>query len=191
VGIYRFENFVSIEDQKNIIKFYSDNPKWKTLKNEKKFSTQQKNMLDTRENNENLIGIDNLVKTLNDYNYKISELMHKEKIIENTVVGTLPSLYKYEKGYNLRAHLDTRYMPWVSHASVIYFNDDYLGGELFFPKLDIEIKPKPRELIIFSQTENEYLHEIKRIKEGARYSSASWWGSKAPEEVLLMRFNFN
>ena len=86
MGIYRFENFVSIEDQKNIIKFYSDNPKWKTLKNEKKFSTQQKNMLDTRENNENLIGIDNLVKTLNDYNYKISELMHKEKIIEDTVV---------------------------------------------------------------------------------------------------------
>ena len=188
--IYRFENFVSIEDQNSIIKFYLDNPKWETLKNEKKFSTQQKNMLYTKENNEHLIGIDSAMEILNKYNYEVAKVLNKEKLIEHNVFGMPPSLYKYSKGYSLPLHMDTKYYKWITYASVIYFNDDYEGGELSFPKLNINIKPKARELIIFSQTENEYYHEIKRIKEGTRYSSATWWGSEKGIEDNVIGFNF-
>ena len=101
-----------------------------------------------------------------------------------------PSLYKYSKGYSLPLHMDTKYYKWITYASVIYFNDDYEGGELSFPKLNINIKPKARELIVFSQTENEYYHEIKRIKEGTRYSSATWWGSEKGIEDNVIGFSF-
>jgi predicted 2-oxoglutarate/Fe(II)-dependent dioxygenase YbiX len=86
--------------------------------------------------------------------------------------------------------MDTRYSKWITYASVIYFNDDYEGGELSFPKLNTKIKPKTRELIIFSQIEDEYYHEVKRIKEGIRYSSATWWGSEKSEKDPVMEFNF-
>ena len=188
--IYRFEDFVSIDDQNTILDFCEKNPKWRPITGEKKFSSQQKNMIIASDDNAHLPGADKVFEILDKYSYKIAETIHKEKIIENTIFGMPPTLFKYPKGYSLLAHMDTRYSKWISHASVLYFNEDYSGGELAFPLLDITIMPKPRELIIFSQQENEYLHEIKRIKDGIRYSSATWWGSEKSEEDSVSEFNF-
>jgi predicted 2-oxoglutarate/Fe(II)-dependent dioxygenase YbiX len=101
-----------------------------------------------------------------------------------------PTLFKYSKGYSLPLHMDTKYSKWITYASVIYFNDEYDGGELSFPNLNVSIKPKARELIIFSQTEDDYYHEIKRIKDGIRYSSATWWGSEEEQENNVIGYNF-
>ncbi len=188
--IYRFEDFVSIEDQKNILKFCEDNPKWSPITGDKKFSSQQKNMVSANGDNSHLIGIDDTMKILDKYNYEIAKVLNKEKLIQHNVFGMPPTLFKYSKGYSLPLHMDTRYSKWITYASVIYFNDDYEGGELSFPKLNTKIKPKTRELIIFSQIEDEYYHEVKRIKEGIRYSSATWWGSEKSEKDPVMEFNF-
>ena len=172
VEIYRFEDFVSIEDQNNIIKFYLDNPKWETLKNEKKFSTQQKNMLYTKENNEHLIGIDSAMEILNKYNYEVAKVLNKEKLIQHNVFGMPPSLYKYSKGYSLPLHMDTKYYKWITYASVIYFNDDYEGGGFFFFE-DYEVKLKQGDILIFPSV-FMFPHRVEKVTKGIRNSFVSW-----------------
>lgn len=188
--IYRFEDFVSQEDQKAIVDFCASNPKWKPITGEKKFSSQQKNMLISNEDNSHLPGSAEVFSILDRYSYKIAELLHNEKIIEKNIYVMPSTLFKYSKGYSLLAHMDTRYSKWITHASVLYFNDDYEGGELSFPLLNISIRPKAGELIIFSQEDQEYLHEIKIIKDGIRYSSATWWGSEEAVEDNVTGFHF-
>lgn len=52
--------------------------------------------------------------------------------------------------------------PELSLSTLIYLNDDYIGGEIAFADYGISIKPKARELIIFP---SYFLHEVKETQE--------------------------
>ena len=55
-------------------------------------------------------------------------------------------------------------------AGVTYLNDDYNGGELYFRKLNITLKPPAGSLVLFSTT-GEFIHGIKQVFEGpTRYA---------------------
>tara|TARA_R100000687_G_C6381315_1_gene132755 strand:+ start:186 stop:641 length:456 start_codon:yes stop_codon:yes gene_type:complete len=54
---------------------------------------------------------------------------------------------------------------------IIYLNDNYEGGETIVD--GIEIKPKVGRLIIFSN--GFYLHEVKKITKGKRYTLIAWY----------------
>lgn len=74
---------------------------------------------------------------------------------------------------------------WTNHiprflsdySSVLYLNDDYEGGELFFPEFDLTIKPKFGDLITFP-TNSMYIHAVKEVKYGTRYTIALSWFRK-------------
>jgi hypothetical protein len=51
--------------------------------------------------------------------------------------------------------------PEISLSTLIYLNDDYVGGEISFPDYKISIKPKARELIVFP---SYFLHEVKETE---------------------------
>ncbi|MET0533897.1 MAG: 2OG-Fe(II) oxygenase [Steroidobacter sp.] len=58
--------------------------------------------------------------------------------------------------------------------SVVYFlNDDFDGGELFFPKLNLLIKPEAGTLVCFPSDHN-YIHGVKPVTEGRRYTVVTW-----------------
>ena len=59
-------------------------------------------------------------------------------------------------------------------SSTIYYNDDYIGGEIYFLNQDLKIKPKAGSLIIFPSNEN-YPHEVLPVESGIRYSSTNFW----------------
>jgi len=84
------------------------------------------------------------------------------------------ALIKFTKGLALYPHVDTKSAESNHIASIYYINDDYIGGELCFPELGVYIKPKPNSLIFFPGNEN-YLHEVKTIAMGDRYSSSMWF----------------
>ena len=84
------------------------------------------------------------------------------------------SLFKFPKDLVLPPHIDTDSAESNHIASIYYINDDYLGGELCFPEFGINIKPKPNSLIFFPGNEN-YLHEVKKVLKGDRYSSSMWF----------------
>lgn len=58
----------------------------------------------------------------------------------------------------------------VSHGAVIYLTDtaDYDGGELFYPKLDLTIKPERGSIAIHPRTE-PYTHGVNVVTRGTRY----------------------
>ena len=77
-------------------------------------------------------------------------------------VGTIQRQYS---GAPLIEHVDNHSDPLIEYAVIIYVNDDYIDGELFFSKLNFSIKPKKYSMIIFPSGEN-YLHGVKPPGEG-------------------------
>jgi hypothetical protein len=59
-------------------------------------------------------------------------------------------------------------------SSVLYYNNDYEGGEIYFPKQDLLIKPEPGMFICFP-AKNEFPHEVKEIRSGYRWCSTNFW----------------
>lgn len=57
---------------------------------------------------------------------------------------------------------------FIEYAALVYFNDDYTGGEIFFPDYDIAIKPEPNEFISFPGN-RYYIHGVKEMIDGKRF----------------------
>ena len=60
-------------------------------------------------------------------------------------------------------------------SSLIYLNNDYEGGELWFPQYNgFSIKPEPGMLVTFRGDENT-LHGVKMVTKGTRYTVSIFW----------------
>jgi predicted 2-oxoglutarate/Fe(II)-dependent dioxygenase YbiX len=67
--------------------------------------------------------------------------------------------------------------------SVVYFlNDDFVGGELVFPELDLIIKPEAGTLVCFPSDHN-YIHGVNPVTQGHRYSPVTWMRIKGMPSV--------
>lgn len=56
-----------------------------------------------------------------------------------------------------------------THASVMYFNDEYEGAEIFFPNFDERYSPKPGTVVMFPQDDDQYVHGVTTLTSGVRY----------------------
>jgi hypothetical protein len=61
--------------------------------------------------------------------------------------------------------------PFIEYSSVIYLNDEYEGGEIYFPNQNFSIKPKKYSAIFFPGNDMEYLHGVSEIISGNRYTA--------------------
>ncbi len=82
-------------------------------------------------------------------------------------------LLKYYPGSFMPAHSDHG-ITSRTISSVLYLNDNYSGGELYFPYFDITFKPKAGSVILFPSN-FMYVHEVKTITDGIRYSFPNWF----------------
>lgn len=64
--------------------------------------------------------------------------------------------------------------PWYDIAGLFYLNDDYEGGELYFPLQGIEFKPKAGGAYFFPGDKN-FIHGVREIKSGTRYVIPFFW----------------
>lgn len=64
--------------------------------------------------------------------------------------------------------------PWYDIGTVFYLNDDYEGGELYFPLQGIEFKPKPGAAYFFPGDKN-YIHGVRPVTSGIRYTLPYFW----------------
>jgi hypothetical protein len=67
--------------------------------------------------------------------------------------------------------------PWYDIAGLFYINDDYEGGELYFPNQGIQFKPKSGSAYFFPGDMN-YIHGVSEIKSGIRYTVPFFWTIK-------------
>lgn len=64
--------------------------------------------------------------------------------------------------------------PWYDLSSLFYLNDDYEGGELYFPLQGVQFKPKKGAAYFFPGDMN-YIHGVTEIKNGIRYTVPFFW----------------
>lgn len=75
------------------------------------------------------------------------------------------TLQRMQKGVELKSHTDQHTDPSIRYAAILYINDDYTDGTLFFKNKDIDLRPKPGELLVFPGNE-EYEHGVRHVGEG-------------------------
>jgi len=75
----------------------------------------------------------------------------------------------------------------------MYMNDDYEGGELWFPYLDITYKPEKGDIVLFPST-YIFAHASLKVTAGVKYSAVTMfdyndtnhknveYGSNTPEK---------
>jgi hypothetical protein len=64
--------------------------------------------------------------------------------------------------------------PQRDYTGIAYLNDDFTGGELVFPDLDVVIAPKPGLLVAFPGN-HDFVHAVPNILSGKRYSLPVWF----------------
>ena len=100
-------------------------------------------------------------KYINKFNKKLNKTYYIREI--------LLSIYK-SKSY-LQEHIDWDVLEYKDNLGMLlYLNDDFEGGELYFSKKKLSFKPKKGSVIIFPCNQNEYTHSVNEIKSGVRYT---------------------
>lgn len=108
-------------------------------------------------------------------NHEFSETMRVRAQQIFDVLGDLQLngflvVHRQYEGTDLKAHYDQYSDKLIEYAGVLYINEDYTDGELFFTKLDLSIRPEPGTFMIFPGTE-EYEHGVRPVGPGpVRYN---------------------
>lgn len=172
------ENFISEEDIESIFKTISDTPDeaWSTfyLNNLKSFAMLKHG----RDDLDNLVAEGKLEITENwaDKNLRIDShpvaINVFEKLSnvvlsadENLMLTGCDTLQRMYSGVKLHPHTDQDTDPSIKYASILYLNDDYADGELFFDNIGLTLKPKPGTLLLFPGTE-KFHHGVKPVGDG-------------------------
>jgi len=122
------------------------------------------------------------------------ELFHRAdkifSLVPGIAAGNFLVFQRLYEGTELISHFDQYSDKLVQYAAVLYINDDYTAGELFFPKLDLELKPEPGTLIIFPGTEL-YEHGVRPVGPGpVRYVIPVFTKSIHPDGDMAGWANF-
>jgi len=66
-------------------------------------------------------------------------------------------------------------------AAICYLNDNYVGGEIFFPQFNKTIKPNAGDLIMFP---GRFRHGVTGVKSGDRHTMLSWFRFNVEDNTL-------
>jgi len=146
---------------------------------------------------------DNLILNIS---YIVEELFE-----EPFVVQSYPSFRKFSSGDGIGWHYDSSYdddghslgigldnhtgtipIALTDVSTILYFNNDFSGGRLWFrssavESVDsrfVEISPYPGKLVIFPDTP-KYGHGVTTVLSGERFISANFW-SRAKTIAISM-----
>lgn len=186
------ENFLTTEELKALNDFIRNNESWdisETHYNEDGTVIYDSGYWDGR-----VATYPTINKTSPETITLIQEIVKKLKVeIDNffkvDASPTSPALVRWLPGNFQHPHADKELhegdnagkpndFPWYDIATIIYLNDDYEGGELYFPKQDIQFKPKAGGAYFFPGDLN-YIHGITEVTSGIRYTCPFFWTIKS------------
>jgi hypothetical protein len=64
--------------------------------------------------------------------------------------------------------------PTYDINSIIYWNDEFEGGQFYYPEYDIELEIRPG-LAVAHPGDVHYLHGVKKIISGERWTTPSFY----------------
>lgn len=182
-GVFVFKNYLDAEKIQTLRDFADQCSGERVMVIERiPFSNETKYVADERRVSEK-VQIDAKQQLLNDI-VKNTFLDLTEKCIGRELQWCeKPQLLRYHPGGFYINHADNENMSaetrtWTRVADrdlslLIYLNDDFKGGELFFNKFNYRIKPQPGMAVLFP-SDNRYMHTAETVTKGIRYAIVSW-----------------
>jgi hypothetical protein len=177
-GVLLVEDFISDEELSSILDIINSTKEedWRIeyISNLKTFCMEKFG----RDDVDNLVaeGKFEITQNWEDKNFNIAGHPTQEKIYNrlndmvieedpSLILSGLATIQRMQEGVELKSHTDQDTDPSIRYATILYINEDYSDGEIFFPKIGLELKPKPKSMLVFPGTK-EYEHGVKHVGPG-------------------------
>ena len=180
------KNFIRPEDCIQIIDFFSKQKK-QGFNSEKKFIGKTFPWQQCRRLNPNHPD-EYVVKLISSYRFNAT--IAARDFFQKDLYPEYTDLVAWKNGEDMNVHSDSFHMDgsprdsrgshkdWRYCGGVLYLNDDYAGGETYFPKFNIQVKPETGKLSLF-MADWEHMHGVRRVTQGrdpiARYTMPIWF----------------
>jgi hypothetical protein len=115
-----------------------------------------------------------LVNIYNDTKTPLKECVEDYEKRYNIHLGYMEAInyIRYGTNQHFQVHTDNGFSYTCTTSSCMYLNDDYEGGELWFPYLDLTFKPDYGDIVLFPST-YIYAHAAKPVLSGTKYSAVT------------------
>lgn len=138
--VYEIENFLTEEELSEVYKIINDTPESEWFDEE----SRQKHQTSDFWFGKNLYFKTNNI--FDEINEKMRNLFESYSYYPDNM-----HLQRYKKGDFIKHHAD-QWIPdlpyYIGYGFCLYYNDDYEGGQLDYPDLNITVKPKANTLYI-------------------------------------------
>ena len=185
-NIHVIENFIDSDDVKKIIGFARNIKEWhndqlENTYNEEGVCTYDASYWNDRQCTATILKrLDSGIYDLIDhYIAKMAKTM--EDIFHVKLTSRPPCLIRWFGGIEQQPHADKQLndgspnpFPTYDINSLFYYNDDFEGGELYYPQHDIIVKPKPG-LAVLHPGDFYYMHGVKPVISGERYTTPAFY----------------
>ena len=200
-NIVTLENFMTEEEIVALDTFIRKNEHWDVT--ETHYNDDGTVIYDSDYWKDRVATYDTIRKTSNEIPEIIEGMVARLKIevdkyLQVDAVPTSPAMVRWLPGQLQMPHADKELheepnrgipndFPYYDIAGLFYINDDYEGGELYFPIQGIQFKPK-RGAAYFFPGDMNYIHGVTRIESGIRYTCPFFWtirkhtGERQPSE---------
>jgi hypothetical protein len=102
-------------------------------------------------------------------------------INENCFSDEPYSIVRYKPGDHYPNHYDSNTSLGRHISAILYLNDDFKGGELYFKNFGLTIKPEAGMLLLFPSN-YAYQHEALPVTKGNKYAIITWLHDRPPRK---------
>lgn len=185
-NIHIFEDFIDAEDVEKVSAFSRTINEWANDKEEDEFDENGVCIYDASYWNNRQCSSQILKRISPEIYSLIDKYIDKMAITIQSTYGCAvsnrpPCIIRWFAGIEQRPHADKQMpdgspnpFPTYDINSLFYWNDDFEGGELYYPQHDIVVKPKPG-LAVVHPGDIHYLHGVKPIISGERFTTPAFY----------------
>lgn len=124
-----------------------------------------------------------VISMLNKYGHKSNEMHKKLNGFVNDIYIFKAFGSVWTPGTKGDLHIDAQDPePFIEWSTIIYLNDDYTGGKIYFPNQNFEYAPKKFSAVFFPSAGSEHIHGVTTIQSGVRHT-ALYMHTSLPEHV--------
>jgi hypothetical protein len=180
------DNFIDINDVKKIYEFSKSITEWDNPIKENQYDqngvcTYDADYWNDRQCPAHLIKKQSQeIHDLIDF-YIVKMQQYAEDFFKVKLDKRSPVIVRWFKGIEQRPHADKQLNdgspnPFTDYDlnALFYYNDEFDGGELYYPDHDITVKPKPG-LAIIHPGDIHYLHGVKMVTFGERFTTPAFY----------------
>lgn len=115
-----------------------------------------------------------------DANQRCGEEIKKQYGINEPIYSDTLQIVRWFPGMEQPPHVDDMSDTDVTgfehraFGSIIYLNDDYVGGHTYYPNDNFEVIPQKGRLAIH-RGDKDHLHGVTKIEDNIRYTLVSFW----------------